>query len=126
MKTYHIDNFRLAYTINYPGEKNEDPVYLNYKKYWEPATDNTFRTNLGKIVMWFPIIAQILGIVLVVAGVSDIIDQKRVNAQTAAILSRGVIGIVAFPFLIPIDLVGTIVKLCLDHYRKKKALLQQA
>lgn len=101
----HLDNFRFAYTINWSGEPFSTPeAELN------GPFDGMILSTL-KILMWAPVISQIAAIILFV-GVCKDKDMKKSTA--CALISRGVIGFFATPLLIPIDIVGTLVKIVIN------------
>ena len=106
----HLDVFGRVYTLNYEGERNpciSEAIILSKSCARE--------TNTWKMLMWIPVVAQIVGTMLLIDAIDDYKkDTYKRDLQNIAMISRCVIAITATPLLIPIDVVGTLVKLCLN------------
>lgn len=106
----HLDNFRMVYTLNYPGE--EDSEY----------DDIDPKFNLLKILTWVPVIAHIAIFIFSITKGKEVLgclfnSDASSSDRTLALagVSRCAIAFFATPLLLPIDLVGTAVKLYIDY-----------
>jgi hypothetical protein len=105
-----LDYFRTVYTINIPKEK--------YAK--EDLVENICAKNAMKILTWIPVISQIISTIFLI---STLCNKKYNPSLKIAFISRFVIGIIASPLLMLIDLIGTAIKSIIDarNARAKKA-----
>ena len=111
-----LDDFRESYTLNWQTEKDS-------YEYDVCPPDEAISGNICKMLMWIPIISHIFATVMLVKFIKN---YKLADASRNDILwiSRCLIALTVPPLLIPIDLVGTLVKFCADA--KKPAIDKKA
>ena len=102
-----LDNFRKSYTFNWQTEKDSNGYNVC-------AAHEAIGDNVMKMLMWIPIISHIFATMLLYASVQDIKDYGSVSRSNILFISRSVIALTIPPLLIPIDLLGTLVKFCVD------------
>lgn len=109
----HLDNFRIAYTLNWQSEKDASGRPLGkLAKGW----------NAVKVLTWFPIIGQITAGITLVNQCKSFKDNPNTTKQAKiALISRHVIGLtgVLNPGLFFVDIAGTAVKCIIDARAKK-------
>lgn len=124
MSTY-LDAFRESYTINWVGELNSSRKPLLQREEDGKTVDDTYAANGAKMLMWIPIISHVIATLFFIDSIKEIRD-KRPSPLSIMMISRAVFAVIVPPLLIPIDLVGTLVKLCIDAVNARKAKTQPA
>lgn len=115
--TAHLNNFRFFYTLNYAGEEGSPGSGL-----LPLERDEALFYSLSKMSMWIPIISHVTSTIFLVVMYKECKGEKNAAWPFATAVSRAVFAIICPPILIPIDLIGTLVKLVIDHMNKRKAI----
>lgn len=103
-----LDNFRLIYTYNFPNESLSTGE----------AVHHPIRRTGFKILGALPVISFGYAALYIWSLYADYKDLKQ--STRVCIVSRIVFSIITPPLLIPIDLIGTLVKLVIDALDKRK------